>query len=97
MFIFEAYCRIHKTIDLAELAGTLGMGVDEAERWILEMIRTNRLSARLDAEQGIVVMASPYPSPMERVVERIKGIHQRTEAIAAAVHGRGGDNMAMAQ
>ena len=89
MYIFESYCRVHKTIDLSEFAGTLGMGVDEAERWILEMIRSDRISARLDAERGVVVMASPYPTPMDRIVERVKGLHQRTEAIAAAVHSRG--------
>ena len=89
MYIFESYCRVHKTIDLSEFAGTLGMGVDEAERWILEMIRSDRISARLDAERGVVVMASPYLTPMDRIVERVKGLHQRTEAIAAAVHSRG--------
>jgi len=38
-FIFENYCRIHQCIDLPMLAQNLGMPVEAAERWIVNLIR----------------------------------------------------------
>lgn len=48
--IFETYCKIHQRIDLASLAQKLGMDRDEAEKWIVDLIRNAQLDAKIDSE-----------------------------------------------
>lgn len=54
--LFETYCRVHQSIDLKLLAGQLHMTVDEAERWVVDLIRSAQLDARVDSRTGIVQM-----------------------------------------
>ena len=39
MMIFETFCRIHQCISISMLAEKLNMSSDEAERWIVNLIR----------------------------------------------------------
>ena len=39
MMIFETFCRIHQCISISMLAEKLNMSTDEAERWIVNLIR----------------------------------------------------------
>ena len=39
MMIFEQFCRIHQCISISMLAEKLNMSTEEAERWIVNLIR----------------------------------------------------------
>ena len=38
------------------------MGEDEAERWIVNLIRNAQLDAKIDSARGHVIMGSQFPS-----------------------------------
>ena len=85
LFIFETYCRIHQCIDINQLASKLNMDRDSAERWIVNLIRSTKLNAKIDSEAGTVVMGSEAPSIHELVVEKTKAITGKTYALTHAV------------
>jgi translation initiation factor 3 subunit E len=61
LFIFETYCRIHHKIDIAMLAGKMDMGVEAAEKWIVDLIRGSQLDAKIDSRDNHVIMGSSFP------------------------------------
>jgi translation initiation factor 3 subunit E len=62
LFIFETYCRIHQCIDIGMLSRKLNMKYDDAERWIVNLIRNARLDAKIDSKMGTVVMGTQHPN-----------------------------------
>ena len=73
-FIFEVYCTIHSTIDIATLGDKLGMSSPEAERFVVDLIRNARYVNQLllffffvcryvcfFRESGGVVLRSLFP------------------------------------
>ncbi|MEQ2170804.1 Eukaryotic translation initiation factor 3 subunit E-A [Goodea atripinnis] len=50
LFIFETFCRIHQCISISMLADKLNMSPEEAERWIVNLIRNARLDAKIDSK-----------------------------------------------
>ena len=62
LFIFETYCRIHQCIDIGMLSQKLNMNYDDAERWIVNLIRNARLDAKIDSKMGTVVMGTQHPN-----------------------------------
>merc|ERR1712232_1517877 len=77
VFVFENYCRIHNKIDL-EALGKLAMNEDEAERWIVDLIRNADLDAKIDSEEGCVVMGGTVQSVYEQVMERTRDLNVRS-------------------
>ncbi|KAI6381318.1 eukaryotic translation initiation factor 3 subunit E [Pyricularia grisea] len=82
---FESYCKIHARIDLKRLSEQLGLNVDEGEKWIVNLIRDTRLDAKIDFQEGTVVMNHPNSSVYQQVIERTKGGFFRTQVLSAAV------------
>lgn len=58
---------------------------DAAEAWIVDLIRTARLRARVDSKARAVVIASALPSVQDQLIETVKGLTQRTQVLANAV------------
>jgi translation initiation factor 3 subunit E len=58
---------------------------DAAEAWIVDLIRTARLRARVDSRARAVVIASAFPSVQDQLIETVKGLTQRTQVLANAV------------
>lgn len=48
--IFETYCRIHRSMDISMLAEKLNMERDAAEKWIVNLIRSADLNAKIDSK-----------------------------------------------
>lgn len=44
------------------LAEKLNLSYEEAERWIMTLIRTSKLDAKIDSKLGTIVMESNYPN-----------------------------------
>lgn len=82
LLVFETYCRIHKCVDLSMLAEKLSFNEEEAERWIVNLIRNARLDAKIDSANNQVVMGSPNPSIYQQVIEKTKVICFRTYVMA---------------
>lgn len=44
------------------LSEKLSLSPDDAERWIVNLIRQSRLEAKIDSKAGTVIMTNPHPS-----------------------------------
>uniref|UniRef100_A0A8C9TWB9 Eukaryotic translation initiation factor 3 subunit E n=1 Tax=Scleropages formosus TaxID=113540 RepID=A0A8C9TWB9_SCLFO len=82
LFIFETFCRIHQCISINMLADKLNMTPDEAERWIVNLIRNARLDAKIDSKLGHVVMGNNAVSPYQQVIEKTKSLSFRSQMLA---------------
>ncbi|KAF1984118.1 eukaryotic translation initiation factor 3, subunit 6 [Aulographum hederae CBS 113979] len=83
--ISESYCKIHQRIDIKDLSLRLGLSQDEGEKWIVNLIRDTRVDAKIDYQEGTVVMNHPPQSVYQQVIERTKGGFFRTQVLSAAV------------
>uniref|UniRef100_A0A8B9K761 Eukaryotic translation initiation factor 3 subunit E n=1 Tax=Astyanax mexicanus TaxID=7994 RepID=A0A8B9K761_ASTMX len=82
LFIFETFCRIHQCISIGMLADKLNMSPEEAERWIVNLIRNARLDAKIDSKLGHVVMGNNAVSPYQQVIEKTKSLSFRSQMLA---------------
>merc|ERR1719445_497734 len=81
MMIFETFCRIHQCISIKMLAQKLNMDTNDAERWIVNLIRNAKLDAKIDSQLGHVVMGTQTTSPLEQLIERTKGLSFRSQML----------------
>lgn len=85
LFIFETFCRIHQCISIDMLSDKLNMSPDEAERWIVNLIRNARLDAKIDSKLGHVVMGTQAVSPYQQVMEKTKGLSFRSQMLVLTI------------
>lgn len=88
LFIFETFCRIHQCISINMLAEKLNMTPEEAERWIVNLIRNAKLDAKIDSKLGHVVMGTQATSVYQQVIEKTKGMMSRTQELARNIEKR---------
>jgi len=89
VFIFETYCRIHQKIDIGMLAEKLHMeNAEDAERWIVNLIRNASLDAKIDSKANHVVMGATHPSIYQSVTEATEGLAFRSYVLANALAQR---------
>ncbi|KAF2350391.1 Proteasome component (PCI) domain [Trinorchestia longiramus] len=82
LMIFELFCRIHQCISINMLAEKLNMSPPDAERWIVDLIRQAKLDAKIDSQQGHVVMGTQAISPYQQLIEKTKNLSFRTQMLA---------------
>jgi len=82
LLIFETFCRIHECISIDMLAEKLNMTADDAEKWIVNLIRNARLDAKIDSKLGHVVMGTQAVSPYQQVIEKTKNLSVRSQMLA---------------
>jgi len=87
VFVFENYCRIHHKIDLTTLGEKLAMDRDRAERWIVDLIRNALLDAKIDSEEGCVVMGTGSTTVYEQVMDKTKELTARSAGLVANLRG----------
>lgn len=76
--IFETFCRIHQVISIEMLSQKLNMNPEDAEKWLVDLIRNARLDAKIDSKHGLVTMGSQHISPYQQVIEKTRLLYQRT-------------------
>lgn len=54
---------------------------EEAERWIVNLIRNAKLDAKIDSQLGHVVMGTQTTSPYEQLIERTKALSFRSQML----------------
>ncbi|KAK7831013.1 eukaryotic translation initiation factor 3 subunit e [Quercus suber] len=60
------------------LAEKLNLNYEEAERWIVNLIRGSKLDAKIDSESGTVVMEPNHPNVYEQLIDHTKALSGRT-------------------
>ncbi|XP_015239914.1 PREDICTED: eukaryotic translation initiation factor 3 subunit E-B-like [Cyprinodon variegatus] len=70
------------------LADKLNMSPEEAERWIVNLIRNARLDAKIDSKLGHVVMGNNAVSPYQQVIEKTKSLSFRSQMLAMNMEKR---------
>lgn len=85
LFYFETYFRAHQTISIAKVADALRTSNDEAERWIVDLIRGLGLDARIDSNSDYVVMNKSYPSIYQNIIDKTKSLTFRTHQLVGVV------------
>eukprot|EP00903_Cladosiphon_okamuranus_P011787 g11078.t1 len=77
-FIFETYCRIHHKIDIGMLAEKMGMEIEAAEKWIVDLIRGSKLDAKIDSRDNSVIMGGTFPSVYQQIMGKTKDLTVRS-------------------
>jgi translation initiation factor 3 subunit E len=87
VLICEMYCTINRRIDLAMLAEKLQFTEEEAERWMVDMIRGvsegvgSTVDAKIDSAAKQVIMAPPSKTSYQQVAEKTRELTTRSEAL----------------
>jgi len=72
---------------LTTLGEKLAMDRDRAERWIVDLIRNALLDAKIDSEEGCVVMGTGSTSVYEQVMEKTKELTARSGGLVVNLRG----------
>lgn len=78
-------CKIFSRMNIRDLSAKLGLNPDEGEKWIVNLIRETRLDAKIDSQDGTVIMNHPPNNVYQQVIEKTKGGFFRTQVLNAAV------------
>lgn len=87
-YVFESYCRVHRTIDVELIATQLNMDKASAERWIVNLIRNARYAAKIDSKSNRIVMQDQFPNVYQQIVEKIEGATQRTSHLRSMLESK---------
>jgi translation initiation factor 3 subunit E len=91
VLICEMYCTISRRVDLTMLATKLQLTVEEAEKWMVNMIRGSAvgngipLDAKIDSSGKQVLMSVPSKTSQQVVVEKTRDLTHRTGILSAAI------------
>ncbi|XP_042897232.1 eukaryotic translation initiation factor 3 subunit E-A isoform X2 [Parasteatoda tepidariorum] len=85
LVIFETFCCIHQCLSIKMLAEKLNMTPEDAEKWIVNLIRNARLDAKIDSQLGHVVMGTKKLSPYQQLIEKTKVLSIRAQLLASNV------------
>merc|ERR1712045_128271 len=88
LLIFETYCRIHREINIKMIASKLNMEPEDAELWIVKLIQSAKLDARIDSEKSRVVMSKAPPSVYQQVIEKTKNLSRRSTMLLSNLEKR---------
>ncbi|KAG8706491.1 eukaryotic translation initiation factor 3 subunit E [Ceratobasidium sp. 394] len=88
--ISEAYCRVHQTINIAELSDRLNMSRDEGEKWIVNLIRDTKMGtdAKIDLKKNEIHIARAHPPVYQTIIEKTRGLAFRTQVLGVAMSKR---------
>jgi translation initiation factor 3 subunit E len=84
MLICEMYCAINRKVDLTMLADKLQLTDEEAERWMVDMVRGNsashgfNLNAKIDSSGKQVIISAPARSALKQIVESTRDLTTRS-------------------
>ncbi|KAE8099062.1 hypothetical protein FH972_017072 [Carpinus fangiana] len=63
------------------LAEKLNLNYEEAERWIVNLIRGSKLDAKIDSHLGTVIMEPNHPNVYEQLIDHTKALSGRTQKL----------------
>jgi translation initiation factor 3 subunit E len=85
LMIFETYCKIHSRIDISLLSEKLSMKQEEAERWIVNLVRNARFDAKIDSAANQVILGSQVASPYQQLIDKTKNLSFRSVVLSNTI------------
>jgi translation initiation factor 3 subunit E len=83
LLICETYCSIHRRVNLATLSNQLQMPLEDAERWLVEMVMNSpSFETRVDCKAQEAIMVPKSRSAHEIVVEKTRDVTARSSVLA---------------
>lgn len=81
--LFETYCRLHGSISIELLAKQLSLSSEDAEDWVVSMVRGAQLDARVDTATGQVQLRLDKlkQSPAQMVLSRTADLVVRSNIL----------------
>lgn len=83
--ICESFCKIHSTIDIGMMAKKLGKSMEESETWIVNLISTSKLDAKIDSAKNTVIFYSQVPSVYQQLLDKTKTLSLRTTLLVSNI------------
>ena len=87
LLVCEVYCTINRKVELSLLAEKLEMTEEEAEKWMVDMVRVGAsgatLDARIDSSGMQAIMSVPIRSAHQLVVDRTRDLTVRSSVMAS--------------
>ena len=90
VMICEMYCTINRRVDLVMLAQKLQLTDEEAERWMVDMVRSassnaTTADAKIDSSAKQVIMAVPTRQAHQQIIERTRDLTVRAANLSTTV------------
>eukprot|EP00331_Platyophrya_macrostoma_P032868 CAMPEP_0176439124 /NCGR_PEP_ID=MMETSP0127-20121128/19744_1 /TAXON_ID=938130 /ORGANISM="Platyophrya macrostoma, Strain WH" /LENGTH=447 /DNA_ID=CAMNT_0017823309 /DNA_START=22 /DNA_END=1365 /DNA_ORIENTATION=+ len=83
---FETYCKVYKRVDLKFVAEFLEVPLEEAEVWIVNLIRVLNMEAKLDLEKGSLTLTTTSKNLYETILQRTRDAIPRTNILINSVN-----------
>lgn len=87
MLICEMYCTINRKVDLTMLAVKLQLSEEEAERWMVDIVRGSvsgpTVDAKIDSSGKQVLMAAPTKVGHKQIIDVSKELSNRSGILSA--------------
>lgn len=81
--IFDTYCKLHRHIQIDSMVHRLCLDKeysnDDSEVWIVKAIQRSKIDAKIDSENGVILIQSKHPIPYHHVIEKTKSQNLRTQ------------------
>jgi len=75
---FEAFCRVYRKVEIKMVAECLGVPQEEAEVWIVNLIRNANMDAKIDLEKGVLLLTASQPVVYEQILTKTRDLIPRT-------------------
>lgn len=88
LLMFETYCRIHKCISIDVLIEKLDIKRDEAEKKLVEYMKSARVDAKIDLKSNQLIMNTEYLTVYQQVIDKTKFLAYRLPQLAGMIDKR---------
>lgn len=78
VLFFETYCKVHSSLDVNWVGEQIGLDHSEAEKWVVNLMRSSKLDAKIDSEKGKIYMSHKVPNPYQQTIDLTKDLAFRT-------------------
>ncbi|CRH00384.1 eukaryotic translation initiation factor 3, subunit 6, putative [Plasmodium relictum] len=89
--IFETYCRIHKSINIDMIANKVNLSRDDAEKWIVNLIRNAKLDAKIDSEKNCIEISTTPPNLYQQVIDKTQNLIMRSNFLVQLLNRSSSD------
>ncbi|KAK4538361.1 hypothetical protein CDCA_CDCA17G4386 [Cyanidium caldarium] len=83
--VLETYGRLYECLDMQVLADKLYLPPEQAEKWVVDWIRTARVDAKIDDRTNQILMGHRAGSVYDQVVDATRSLLYRTTALGHAM------------
>ncbi|CAI7720852.1 eukaryotic translation initiation factor 3, subunit 6 [Plasmodium vivax India VII] len=84
--IFETYCRIHKSINIDMIANKVNLPRDDAEKWVVNLIRNAKLDAKIDSEKNCIEISTTLPNLYQQVIDKTQNLTMRSNFLVQVLN-----------